>query len=91
MGIIKLKIGDRLISEGFGCIPSGEERTVESGYRGGLYIRCNCGRHYLGDDLKGLRLQLHDEPYRPSTFSMFFARLFGLEISTTARRMPRIE
>ena len=91
MDTTKLKAGDTLISDGFDCVPHGEQRTVECDYRGGLYIRCRDGRHYLSDDLTGLRLQLHDEPYRPSWFSALLARLFGFEISPTARTMPRIK
>jgi hypothetical protein len=83
----QLKPGDVLVCESFGCIPRGEHRAVEMDHRGAIFIRCNCGRHFLAGKIQGLRRIIpYSEappphgPYRPGLFVRLIAKLLGSEI-----------
>jgi len=52
MKISEFKVGDMVVADaGFTCLDPGEHRIEEDHV--GLYIRCQCGHHYLDGQVNG--------------------------------------
>ena len=50
----EVKVGTRLEADGgFTCLKEGTIRTVEQGEKGGLFVPCSEGRHWIAVQLDG--------------------------------------